>query len=107
MTMCEPKFTNGPWAVSPERPFEILTGDGSALLIATVETFGTSPEQARHDAYLIGAAPDLYAALALALPYVQKVSATSPTEPTRMQRQMKASCDATMIVNVLAKARGE
>lgn len=48
--------------------------------------------------------PDLLSALKLALPYVQKVAATAPTEYGRMQRQMQAVKDVRAIQEAISKA---
>lgn len=47
---------------------------------------------------------DLIAALRTALPYVERIAATAPTEMNRQQRQRQAVRDAEMIRAVLANA---
>jgi hypothetical protein len=51
-------------------------------------------------------APGLLAMLKLALPYVEKVAATAPTEMARQQRQRQASKDAAAIRALIAKVEG-
>jgi len=46
---------------------------------------------------------DLVAALRIALPYVQKIAATAPTEMLRQQRQIQAVKD----VRIIKAALGE
>ena len=46
------------------------------------------------------------AALRRALPYVQKVAATAPTEPERMQRQRQAVIDLSTVNAAIAYAEG-
>jgi hypothetical protein len=53
---------------------------------------------------LIAAAPDLLEALKLALPYVEKIAATAPTEYGRMKRRLQAVGDAKTIRAAIAKA---
>lgn len=47
---------------------------------------------------------ELLAALKLALPYVQKVAATIPTEMMRQQRQRQACADVAKIRAAIAAA---
>lgn len=44
----------------------------------------------------------LIEALKVALPYVERVAATAPTEPSRLHRRRQAAADAAMIRNLLA-----
>lgn len=48
----------------------------------------------------------LVAALKLALPYAQRVAATAPTEPARMQRQIQARRDVDAIQVAIANVEG-
>jgi hypothetical protein len=48
---------------------------------------------------------ELIAALKLALPYVEKVAATAPTEMERQRRQRQACKDAEAIRAILAKSQ--
>lgn len=100
--------TPGPWIADENedgRGFTTIrradgtpTGDIEAPEIATV--------YAAIDADLIAAAPELLAALKTALPYAQKVAATAPTEPARIERQRKAVKAVSAICAAIAHAEG-
>ena len=94
-----PKFTEGPWHHEVDRNDVSFLGfaDGSGIPLGL----------SKPDCDLIAAAPDLYAALEMALPYIQKLAATVPFEQQRKLRQLQAVKDAARVVGVLAKARGE
>jgi hypothetical protein len=47
---------------------------------------------------------DLIDALRTALPYVERIAATAPTEMNRQRRQQEAARDARVIREILAKA---
>lgn len=66
--------------------------------------FGETPEQvleryASENALLLKA-------LKLALPYVQKVAATAPTELERVRRQRQAASDAAALVSIIQTVEG-
>ncbi len=65
------KHTPGPWIVNADDPAEILMDDIASIhcLVATVHADGCEPEQWGADARLIAAAPEMLAALRLALEY--------------------------------------
>jgi len=50
--------------------------------------------------------PELLATLKLALPYVQKIAATMPTEMERQRRQQQAVKDVATIKAAITKAEG-
>lgn len=55
---------------------------------------------------LIAAAPEMLNALRMAIPYIEKVASTSPTEPARIARQLRAAKDVTVIRTIIAKVEG-
>lgn len=58
------------------------------------------------NARLISAAPDLLAALESALPYVQRVSGSAPTQPHNTKKRDDAVKVARTIEAAIAKAKG-
>lgn len=58
------------------------------------------------NARLIAAAPEMLNALRMALPYVEKVASTSPTEPARFARKLRATKDVTVIRAIISKVEG-
>jgi cell envelope opacity-associated protein A len=64
----------------------------------------TDPQVTVANARLIAASPDLLEKLKAALPYVERVAATAPTEPSRIQKQREASKTAAEIRAAIAKA---
>jgi hypothetical protein len=78
MNMSEGKFTPGPWKVAGQgldNEIEIVTtklrGETVCVVLNDAEDVAVWP-----DAYLIAAAPELYEALAYALPIVEKYAHT-------------------------------
>ena len=71
--MSAPGFTPGPWKadaddkLNPDRSFGIVApwrdGDSEGTVVIAEVTSAETEEQARRDADLLAAAPDLYAAL--------------------------------------------
>lgn len=97
------RFTPGPWQ------FEAVRGDHftTHYSIGFPDGSGVAVSFTEPDGLLAAASPELYEALILALPYVQKVAATQPTEMNRQQRQFQAAKEVRRIRAVLAKACGE
>ncbi|WP_458760516.1 hypothetical protein ACSVBT_06910 [Afipia sp. TerB] len=117
-------FTPGPWVASGEvraipsaksGAYDLWCGEilpaqatrhrGSVAIIQSAAHInGISREEAEANAKLLAASPELVAALLTALPYVERVAATQPTQYHNIERQRAAAKDAAMIRAVLTKA---
>jgi hypothetical protein len=78
--------------------------NGEEWLIASA-SFGPL-DRRQADFRFLAAAPDMLAALKLALPYVQRIAATGANSPARMQRQIQAVRDVRAIEATIAAAEG-
>ncbi len=98
--------TPGPWAFDSASG-EVSHDDGDVFpLIAFVDMENTTEDQGVADGHLIAAAPELLNALKLALPYVDRIAGTRPTQPQGIMRRNQAVRDRVAIRAAIAKAEG-
>lgn len=98
--MSETKFTPGPWKVDPKYSRDIQAPDGldvATCCLSILNRKVTTEEESIANAYLIAAAPDMYAAL-------KNVLKLASTETTRGEL---VYIDFTETREALKKARGE
>ena len=112
--MSQPKFTPGPWFLSPDSKSNVRThpkhtGTTLAIINGMPGTKTASQRRALANAHLIAAAPDLYAALEVLITAPeQAVEAASAGDVERYESAKKAIQDARLMAKrALAKARGE
>ena len=107
--MSEHKHTPGPWRVGTPGPNGCCTvGTERGLMTAMVAHSINEPdqaEQAKADAALIAAAPELLAALTAAVAFIE--SHVADPDITSEMQSAYATYNAAQPEAVLAKARGE